>query len=152
VPYLYGIEVGDDSIRLQHEYFAVTRTVPLAGEAVPVEPSGMFGSAVARIEGTAIVIESAGFPDLDAGMATAFDPNGVGADVPSSDRKRFVERYTVSPDGQMLTVDYTIEDAVYLSEPYRSRTQWSRLADDTPIVPFECDPAVAAQSSDQSIR
>jgi hypothetical protein len=152
VPYLYGIEVDDDVIRLHHEYFAVARTVPLSGAAVAVEPSGMFGRATARIEGTAVVVDSTGFPDLAAGMATAFDPNGVGADVPSSAQKRFVERYTVSPDGETLTVDYTIEDPVFLSAPYQGRTQWSRLADGTPIVDFECDPGVAAQSSDQSIR
>jgi hypothetical protein len=150
VPYLYGIQIADGAVRLQHEYFSVTRTVPLDGGPTPTEPSAMFGEASVRFDGNAIVIESSGFPNLEAGMATAFDPNGVGADVPSSDQKRFTERYTVSDDGTTLIVDYTIEDPQYLTEAYEGRTEWSRLTDDTPIEPFECDPAIASQSSEQA--
>ena len=150
VPYLYGISLEDNAIRLHHEYFSVVRSIPLTGEVVQVEPSAMFGQASARVDGDSIVIRSSGFPDLEAGMATAFDPNGVGADVPSSNRKVFTERYSVSEDGQTLTVDYKIEDPTYLAAVYDGRTQWSRLADDTSIVSFECDPAIASQSSQQA--
>jgi len=150
VPYLYGLQIEDGTLRLQHEYFSITRTVSLDGGPTPAESSAMFGETRGRIEGNAIVIESSGFPDLEAGMATAFDPNGLGADVPSSNQKRFTERYTVNDDGTILTVDYTIEDSRYLTDTYDGRTQWSRLADDTSIEPFECDPAMAAQSSEQA--
>lgn len=152
VPYLYGIQIEDDTVHLQHEYFAVTRTVPLDGEPVETESTGMFGKASARLEGDALIIESSGFPDLEAGMATSFDPNGVGADVPSSDQKRFTERYTVSDDGQILTIDYTIVDPAYLTEPYYGRTQMRRWAEGTRIEGFECDAAIASQSSSQQIE
>lgn len=147
VPYLYGIQIEDDAVLLQHEYFAVTRTVPFGSEPVRTEASGLFGEASARWEGDALVVESSGFPDLEAGMATAFDPNGAGADVGSSDQKLFTERYTVSDDGRTLTIDYTIEDSVYLTEPYQGRTQMTRLADGTRIEDFECDAAIASESS-----
>ena len=96
-----------------------------------------------------IVVESRGFPDLEAGMASDFDPNGVGADVPSSAQKEFTERYSLSDDGQTLMVEYTIVDPVFLTESYTGSTQWSRLADGTPIEPFECDAETAAQSTSQ---
>lgn len=84
-----------------------------------------------------------------AGMASDFDPNGLGADVPSSDRKAFTERYTPSDDGGKLFVAYTIEDPVYLTESFTGRTQWQRFVDGTPIEPFACDAVTAAQSTSQ---
>lgn len=149
VPYLYGIEVDEGEIRFHHEYYSIVRSVPLNGEAVQAEPSGLFGRVSGRVDGDAIIIESRGFPDLLAGMASDFDPNGVGADVPSSDQKQFTERYTLSDDGQTLFVDYTIVDSVYLTEPYNGQTQWTRLAEGTPIVEFVCDPEIAARSTSQ---
>ena len=149
VPYLYGIEVEDDEVRLHHEYYSIVRSVPLDGQAAQAEPSGLFGTVRGRVDGDAIVVESDGFPDLLAGMASDFDPNGVGADVPSSAQKEFTERYTLSDDGQTLFVDYTIVDPVYLTESYSGQTQWQRLTDGTPIEPFECDPEIAAQSTSQ---
>lgn len=149
VPYLYGIEVDPQEIRLHHEYYGIVRTVPLGDARAQTEPSGQFGQAAARIEDGAIVVESSGFPNLLAGMASDFDPNGLGADVPSSDQKEFTERYTLSDDGRTLFVEYTIEDPVYLTESFSGRTQWQRLVDGTPIEPFECDPATAAQSTSQ---
>lgn len=82
-------------------------------------------------------------------FAVHFDPNGVGADVPSSARKEFTERYRLSDDGQTLMVEYTIADPVYLTGPYTSSTGWSRLAEGTPIEPFERDAETAAQSTSQ---
>jgi hypothetical protein len=149
LPYLYGIEIEDDEVRLHHEYFSIVRTVPLNGQAAQAEPSGLFGRARGRVDGDAIVVDSEGFPDLLAGLASDFDPNGVGADVPSSSQKEFTERYTLSDDGQTLFVDYTVVDPVYLTESFNGQTQWQRLTDGTPIEPFECDPEIAAQSTSQ---
>ena len=149
LPYLYGIEVDENEVRLHHEYYAVRRTATLGGDTVQAEPSGQFGRASARVEGDSLVVETSGFPQLRAGLATDFDPNGLGGDVPSSDQKQFTERYTLSDDGQTLFVDYTVADPVYLTESYTGQTQWQRLADGTPIEPFECDLEIAAQSAAQ---
>ena len=51
--------------------------------------------------------------------------------------------------GQTLMVEYMIVDPVYLTESFTGSTQWSRLADGTPIEPFECDGETAAQSTSQ---
>ncbi len=148
LPYLYGIEVEDDAVRFHHEYYAVVRTVPMDGSAAQAETSGLFGTVRGTVDGGAIVVRSNGFPDLLAGLASDFDPNGVGADVPSSARKEFTERYTLSDDGQTLFVDYTVVDPVYLTESYSGRTEWQRLAEGTTIESFVCDPEIAAQSTE----
>ena len=105
LPYLLGIDIGEGKFNLQHEYFSIRREVPLGGDAVQADATGMYGNAVGRVEGDTVIIESAGFPDLEAGMASDFDPNGVGADVPSSTQKEFTERYTLSEDGNKLMVE-----------------------------------------------
>ena len=149
VPYLYGIKVEGEELQLQHEYFEILRTVRLDGQAGQVEPTGMYGTAVARVEGDAIIVESTGFPNLEAGLASDFDQNGVGTDIPSSDQKKITERYTVSDDGLSLTAEYTIEDPAFLTESYSNSTVWKRLAQGTEIVPFTCDAETAAQSTSQ---
>jgi hypothetical protein len=149
VPYLYNIQIVGDELRLQHEYFEILRTVRLDGQATKVDSGEMYGTAVARVEDDAIIIESTGFPNLAAGLASDFDPNGVGTDIPSSDQKRFTERYTVSDDGLALTAEYTIEDPGFLTGTYTNSTVWQRLADGTELVPFECDADMAAQSTSQ---
>jgi hypothetical protein len=149
LPYLYGVEVDEGEVRLHHEYYAVLRTVPLGGAPAQTEPSGQFGQASARVQGDTLVVESSGFPELRAGLATDFDPNGLGGDIPSSDQKQVTERYTLSDDGQILFVNYTIVDPVYLTQSYSSQTQWQRLADGTRIEAFDCDLEIAAQSAAQ---
>jgi hypothetical protein len=149
VPYLYEIQVVDNELHLQHEYFEISRVVPLDGQSAEVGASGMYGRAMARVEDDAIIIESTGFPNLAAGLASDFDENGVGTDIPSSDQKKFTERYTVSEDGLALTAEYTIEDPMFLTETYSNSTVWARLADGTELVPFTCDSEMAAQSTSQ---
>jgi hypothetical protein len=149
VPYLNEIQVEDDSVLIHHEYFGIRRSVPLGDEFVAVEDSGMFGVGRARFDGNNLVVETRGYPDLEAGMATSFDPNGMGADMPSSSQKEITEVYSVSGDGRTLTIDYTITDPVYLTEPWVSSTQMVRLSEGTEIVDFECDAAIAAETSTQ---
>lgn len=143
------IQIVGEELRLQHEYFEILRTVRLDGQATQVDSANMYGTAMARVEEDAIVIESTGFSNLAAGLASDFDQNGVGTDIPSSDQKKITERYTVSEDGLALTAEYTIEDPVFLAETYTNSTVWKRLADGTELVPFDCDSDMAAQSTSQ---
>lgn len=150
VPYLYGIDVEDDSVLIHHEYFGIRRSVPLSDEFAAIETSAMFGTGRARFDGNDLIVETRDYPAHEAGMATSFDENGMGADIPSSDQKQVTEVYSVSSDGQTLTIEYTVTDPVYLTEPFTASTQLVRLAPGTEIVDFECDPEVASQSSEQS--
>ena len=149
VPYLYGIEIDDDAVTLNHEYFAISRVVPLSDDFVTTESSGMFGVGRARFEGQNLIVETREYPALEAGMATAFDQNGMGTDLPSSAEKSVTEVYSLSDDGSTLIIEYTVTDPVFLTEPYTGRTELARLASGTEIVDFECDPEMAAETSAQ---
>ena len=138
-PYLYDIQLSDQVAILHHEYFDVTRTVPLNSELAPAEPSGYFGSVSGRVEGDELVVESAQYPASTWGLAGAVNPTSGDADVPSSEQKKVIERYSVSQDGRTLTVTYVVEDPVYLTEPYSDSVELYRVADDTPMYRDECD-------------
>jgi len=76
---------------------------------------------------------------VDFSIQSPHSPPGGGADVPSSEQKTIVERYSVSDDGRTLTVTYVVEDAANLIEPYSDSVELCRVADDTPMYLDECD-------------
>ncbi|MGI9259582.1 MAG: hypothetical protein ACR2QQ_12165 [Gammaproteobacteria bacterium] len=146
-PYLYEIQTSEQGLILHHEYQAVHRSVDWEGETFGPDPRPLFGTRTGRLDGRTLVVESYGFPSDAAGLASDWDPNGLGANVPSSEQKQLTERYTVSEDSQRLILDYTVEDSAYLTEPYEGRIEWRRLVDDAPIYDFECDVSIASQST-----
>ena len=99
------------------------------------------------IEGDELVIESSEFPPSRWGLALAAIPLGNGSDVPSSAEKRVVERYSASEDGSTLRVEYTVEDPVYLTEPYTGYRDFSRIPDDTPLHSYGCEVDSASRYS-----
>lgn len=143
-PYVFEVQVSGPQPVFFYEYQGLTR--PLSFTEAVAAPEE-FGLRRARIEGDALVIESAGFSEHPAGLASDWDRIGVGRNVPGSEQKRLVERYTVSDDRTTLVLDYTLEDPVYLSEPFASRVEWDRLTDDAPIYGFDCDAAIATRST-----
>ena len=145
-PYLYGVTLEDDRVVFHYEYFAIIRTVPLGRESARTESSGLFGYATARLDDGSIIVETDQFPAQAAGLASIFDPNGRGGDVPSSTRKRLTERYSLSDGGRTLVLEYTVEDPEYLTAPYSGRVILSRVPDDTPIQEFQCDEESASRS------
>ena len=55
------------------------------------------------------------------------------------------ERYTVSEDGNTLRLEYTLEDPVFMTEPFIHDGEWTRVAADAPIVyNYDCTPDSAA--------
>ena len=89
---------------------------------------------------------------MTAGLASAWDPNGNGADIPSSEQKVLVEQYRVSEDGAQLILDYTVSDPAYLDEPYSDRIVWRRMPADSPIHAFECDADIAPVVNDCQVN
>jgi len=138
-PYQFDIEITDSAAVIHQEMYSVTRTVRLNSEPQSVEPTGVFGQAAGRIEGDELVIESSGFPGSGWGLGTASDELGVGTDIPSSERKSLVERFSVTEDGQTLIVRYVLEDPVYLTEPYSGTATLDRVADSEPLYPYVCE-------------
>ena len=146
-PYLFDIRITAQEAVVRHEAYNVTRTVPLNSEPSRAEPSGIFGMVAGRIDDDELVIESDGYPASGWGLGVAGTTNGAGADVPSSAQKRLVERYSVSSDGGTLTVRYTVEDPIYLTEPYSNYVELTRVSDDAPMYEYACEPDNAARFS-----
>ena len=146
VPYLYDVRVDGDELLLHHEYYAIERTVTLGSSDADIS-TPEFGQRVGRFEDDVLIVESTNFPPNRAGLAASLEPNGNGFDVPSSDQKRFTERYTVNEDGGELAVEYTLEDPVYLSEPFVSTIVYHRVPEETPMYDFPCDADIATRST-----
>ena len=144
-PYLYEIRTGPDGVVLYHEYANISRPLAFGADAVATTPPE-FGERRARIEGDALVVASRGIPAHGAGLASDWDANGRGANIPSSAQKEIVERYTLRDNDQILVADYTVTDPLYLETPYSARVEWQRVRDDAPIYEFECDLDSATRS------
>lgn len=84
---------------------------------------------------------------MSAGLASGWEPNGNGADIPSSAMKSLVDEYSVTEDGSVLTVQYTVTDPAYLTEPYTAEVLWHRMPQDSPIYEFTCDAEIASRST-----
>ena len=84
---------------------------------------------------------------MSAGLASGWEPNGNGADIPSSSHKELIESYTVNEDGSVLTLEYTVTDPVYLTEPYTANVVWHRMPFDSAIYDFTCDAEIASRST-----
>jgi hypothetical protein len=146
LPYVYQITIDGESVDLFHEYSQIRRPVVLNNETRNVtDPT--FGVRTGRYEDGTLIIETAEFPSMPAGLASGWDPNGNGADIPSSEQKRLVERYVVSDDGARLTLNYTVTDPVYLTEPFSDQIEWHRMPADATIHQFECDADIALRST-----
>ena len=144
--YLFDIRVNEREVILDHELYDLTRRIPLDSEPGPQHESGLLGVATARMQRDELVVESSGFPPSPWGLAVAVLRNGNGADIPSSAQKRVTERYSVSENGKTLRLDFTVEDPVYLTEPFSDYGEWTRVAADAPIVfDYNCDPVSAAR-------
>jgi hypothetical protein len=146
IPYIYEISRDGDTINIFHEYSRIWRPVILESPLATMTDPG-FGKRIARYENNTLVIESDGFPALSAGLASGWEPNGNGADIPSSEQKEVVERYSLSADGSQLVVEYTVTDPAYLTEPYTGSVTWHRMPDDSPIYEFKCDAEIAKRST-----
>lgn len=146
IPYVYEISRDGDEVDIYHEYAKVRRPVTL-GSSIPNVTDPSFGRRVGRYEDDTLIIESDGFPAMSAGLASGWEPNGNGADIPSSTQKEVVERYTVNADGSVLTVEYTVSDPAYLTEPFTAKIEWHRMPFDSPIHDFTCDAEIASRST-----
>jgi hypothetical protein len=67
--------------------------------------------------------------------------------LPSSTRKRLIERFRVGADGKSLIYSGVIEDPVYLSRPVEWSGQW-QYRPDMPHSNEKCDVGVARKFLD----
>tara|TARA_B110000196_G_scaffold263074_1_gene235171 strand:- start:438 stop:782 length:345 start_codon:yes stop_codon:yes gene_type:complete len=112
----------------------------------------MYGSRTGRFENDTLIVESTNFPAMSAGLASGWDPNGNGADIPSSADKKLVEQYTVNEDGSQLFLSYTVSDPEYLTTPFTTNITWYRMPEDSPIYEFDCDAEIASRSTQNAVE
>lgn len=155
-PYLFEVRVEGDVFVIHNQPWEVERSVPLDGSEVSPEPSGLFGTTRGRLEDGAVVLESRDFPPSGWGLASATQYLGSGADIPSSAQKRLSERFSLDEDGQGMLYEYVLEDSTYLSQAFQGRLEFQRVADDTPMYPYDCEEESASMFSrepgDESLR
>ena len=137
-PYLFDIRVDGNAIVIHNQPWEAERRIPLDGSEVNTVPDKVFGVVRGRLDGATVVLESERFPPSRWGLGSATQFLGSGADVPSSAQKKLVERFTLSDDGLTLAYDYTVEDPAYLTQPFSGRLQFTRVAADTPMYPYDC--------------
>lgn len=147
-PYMTDIRIEDGMVNFIHEAYGMTRSIPLNAPPAQTEETGILGIASAHINGDELVIESSGYPASLWGLGGAAQPKGERVDYPSSTQKKVVERYSVSEDGQTITLAYTLEDPIYLTDVYSSSMTMRRVADDEPMYPFECEVEAAKRFSE----
>lgn len=144
--YVVTIEMGSDTAVVRNQAYNVTRTVPLRG-AAPADPAGKFGTVRGRVENDMLIIESSNYPASAWGLGAATQIMGAGADVPASEQKTVLERFSTSADGLTLIYEYTVADPVYLTAPFSHRVEMARLPDDTVFYTYDCDVESASQFS-----
>ena len=59
--------------------------------------------------------------------------------MPSSVQNTVVERYSIGEDDTRLVVEVSLEDPVYMREPYSGRIEYSRVWEDTPWYDYVCE-------------
>ena len=145
--YYVDIRFGDGEAVIRNEAYDVHRTVPLGDTFAKADPAGQWGEVRGHIDGDALVVESRNYPVSSWGLGAATQINGGGADVPSSEQKTVVERWSVSEDGLELHYDYVLNDPAYLAREHRARVVLARVADDAPMYDYACDVDSARQFS-----
>jgi len=145
--YFVDIRFGANNVVIRNEAYDVHRTVPLGDTFAPADPKGQWGNVRGHIEGDTLVVESRDYPVSKWGLGAATQINGGGADVPSSEQKTLTERYSVSDDALTLIYEYTLFDPVYMSRPHNARIEIARVADDSPMYPYDCNAEAARMFS-----
>ena len=90
-----------------------------------------YGESVGRYEGDTLVIDTIGLNDktfLDAYR------------TPHSDKLHVIERWRMSPDGQVMNVEMRIEDPEAFNQPFSATTSYRR-------VPAEWQEAICAENN-----
>jgi hypothetical protein len=137
--YLFDIRLVEQRAVLHNEAYDIRRTVSLDGKAAPADPRNQFGIVSGRIEGEVLILDSRGYPPSKWGLGAAAQSLGGDADVPSSEQKTVTERYSVSEDGTTLVLEFTLHDPMYMTHPYTSKVELTRVPEATEMYPYECD-------------
>jgi hypothetical protein len=114
------------SILLRIEEFDTVRTIHLNSEVDPAaQPRTRLGYSVGRWEGDTLVVRTGSLGD-------AFLIPGV----PLGPSAAFVERFTLSDDGNRLHYTMLVTDPQSLTRPVEQKRSWIAVAEH--VMPFNC--------------
>ena len=118
-----------ESILLRIEEFDVVRTIHMNSRENPsAQPKTPFGYSVGRWEGEMLVVET-------GSVAGEYLRPGV----PLGPSASFVERFTLSEDGNRLHYTIVMTDPYSLTKPVEQKRSW--IAVDEQVMPFNCVPS-----------
>ncbi len=108
------VKQTDDKIIMTYGFMDLVRTIHLDMASHPdnITPSRA-GHSIGKWVGDTLVVDTVGF---EAGWLAA-----VRTGVKHSDQMHTVERFNLSEDGEWLIMTYTINDPLYLAEPYTAQ-------------------------------
>ena len=135
IPYLFEIEVNDDRVLINSEFYVVERVVYMDGRDHPTDGErSNQGHSIGRWEGDTLVVDTRLFDDYRVAH---------GPGIPAGAQKHTVERFSLADDGASLNVETFVEDPEFLNEPYTVSSTWAH-SPGRAWEPFECDPESAS--------
>lgn len=113
----------DELVMIPSKERALPRHVYIGRQHPPADemPITINGDAVAHWEGNELVVDTIGFND----QTWLF----LGDYIPHSDELHVVERFSLSPDGQTISVQMRIEDPKTFTKPWVLNIKFARTKD-----------------------
>lgn len=122
------IDQSDDKIVITYGFMDIVRTIHVDMGSHPenIQPSRA-GHSIGTWEGDTLIVDTIGFAEgwLD----------GRGG-VKHSDQMHIVERFNLAGDNEWLIMTYTINDPLYLAEPFTGQITQVRTGE--PFTPYDC--------------
>jgi hypothetical protein len=114
-PVASRVTVNERTVVFDIDWLDARRIVYLeATHPADLEPS-LQGHSIGHWEDDVLAVDTIGFTP---------HAEGIGFGMPSSASKHLVERFVLEADRQHLRYEVTVEDPVYLTEPYRQSALW----------------------------
>lgn len=126
---VHQIDQSDDKIVITYGFMDIVRTIHMDMDEHPnnIVPSRA-GHSIGRWEGDSLIVDTIGFAEgwISAGRQG----------IKHSDQMHTVEKFDLSDDNEWLIMTYTVEDPLYLEQPYIA--QLSQRRSDNPFAPYDC--------------
>lgn len=124
-PHQNDITIRDDHIEMHYGEWDARRMIYTDGRSVPANTaSSILGYSTGRLEGSTLIVNTS---HIEAGILSSME---------HSDQLTAEERYTISDDGQILTLYVSFEDPWALKESLTLKKIW-RWSPTEVIYPYD---------------
>ena len=141
----FRISFEMDSALVNYEMGNTFRRIWMDGRGHPPPYQLSYqGHAIGRWEGNQLVVETTNF---------TFDPDGMDdhAHLPTSVRKRVIERYSLTNENEMK-IEITLDDPLFLSAPFTWSHTWRKNNARAFDGFAECDPDVTRREIEMTVK